>query len=121
EPHVRDAGPDQGDGLRGGVREVDDSSIDEGAAVDDADFDILVAVEIVDAHPGVEGEGAVGGDQLFHVVDFAIGCGTAVIGMAVPTRYSGFAVAGRGNGGSRRGSPRNRRRRGGGGHGGAPR
>ena len=65
---------------------------DEGTAVDDADVDGFVVGEIDDAHPGSEGQRAVRGGELFHVVDLAVGGGAAVIRMAVPAGESGFAV-----------------------------
>jgi hypothetical protein len=50
----------------------------------------------------------VGGGHFLHIVDFAVGGGASVIGVAVPTGYAGFGVADLD--GNRRGAPRRNRR-----------
>src|ERR1019366_4193751 len=75
---------DHVDSARGSMGEIDDAALDKGAAVGDANFHSLGIVEVDDPEPGVEGESAVGGGQLLHVVDLAIGGAPAVVGGAVP-------------------------------------
>ena len=93
EADARDAGPDECDGFGRCMREIDDAVLDEGATVGDTDFDGFVVAEIDHAHPGPEGQGTVRGGELFHIVDFAVGGGAAVIGMSVPAGEPGFAVS----------------------------
>ena len=80
----RRPGTDQLEGAGRGVREVDDAAVDEGAAIGDADVHSLLIVEIYYMHPGIEGQSAMGGGHLLHVVDFAIGGDAAVVRMTVP-------------------------------------
>jgi hypothetical protein len=65
----------------------------------------LVIVEVEHPEPCVEGESAVGGGQLLHVVDLAIGGTAAVVRVAVPTGPTslGLPQFGRGRRHRRRG------------------
>jgi len=85
-----DAGADEVDGAGGGAGEVDDAVVDEGAAIVDADLDFAMVGGVGDADERAEGEGAMGGGEGVHVVDFAGGGGAAVIGDAVPGGESGI-------------------------------
>ena len=82
--------------------EIDDAALDKGAAVGDANFHSLAIVEVGNPEPGVEGESAVGGGQLLHVVDLAIGGTPAVVGVAVPTGHASLGLAQLGRGRWRR-------------------
>src|ERR1039458_6552544 len=62
------AGSDECDGDGGGMREIDDAVLDEGAAIDDADIDGFVVVEIDDPHPRSERQCAMRGGEAFHIV-----------------------------------------------------
>ncbi len=79
----------------GGFREIDDAPVDEGSAVGDAHIDGEAIRQIRDAHPGIEGHGAVRGGHLFHVVDFAVSRLTPVIRRPIPTGKTFFRRAGR--------------------------
>ena len=81
------------DDLGGFVGEVDDAAVDEGTAIDDTDFARLRVAHIGYTHPGIEGQGAMGGDHRLHVVDLAIGSLAAVIGVAVPAGEAGLGSA----------------------------
>ena len=99
EANLGDAGSDHFDFLGGGVREIDDAAGHEGTTVDDAHVHRFSVREIGDAHHGSEGKGAMRGREFFHVVDFTVGGRAAMIGVAVPTRDSGFGGSdGGGNG-----------------------
>ena len=93
EPDARDSWSDESDGAGGGVRKIDDAVFDEGPAVGNADVDRFVVGEIHHAHPSTEGQRAMRGSEAFHVVDFAVRGGAAVIRMPVPARETGFAVS----------------------------
>ncbi len=84
---------DHVDLLRGGKREIDDSSFDERTAIGDANLHSFSVIEIVHFDPGSEGERSMSGSELLHVVDLA-GCGAPpVVWLAVPACDSGFGVA----------------------------
>jgi hypothetical protein len=91
--YADDAGLDHVEFARGGHGEVDDSSVDEGAAIGDADVDVFFICEIRYLEPGIERKSAMRGGQLFHVEDVSIGGAPSVIGRSVPTRDSGFSFA----------------------------
>src|SRR5260370_29727885 len=93
QTNLCDPGSDQLDGLRRGMRHVDDAPVDERTAVDDADVHRLGVGEIGEALPGAEGERAMRGGHLLHVVDLAVGRGAPVIRMAVPARETNLAGA----------------------------
>ena len=62
----------------------------KGPAVGDAHIDCAAIRQIGDTHPGIERHRAVRGGQLFHVIDFAVGRLTPVIGRTVPTGKTFF-------------------------------
>jgi hypothetical protein len=95
EADARHSRSDESDSAGGGVRNIDDAVFDERPAVGNADIDRFVVAEIHHAHPGTERQRAMRGSETFHVVDFAIGGGAAVIRMPVPASESGFAGADR--------------------------
>ena len=92
EPDASHAGSDERDRDGRGMRQIDHAILDEGTAIDDADVDGFVVAEVDDADPGSEGQGAMRGGEFFHVVDLAVGGGTPVIGMTVPTGESNFTI-----------------------------
>ena len=83
-------GPIRSMALRRRVRKVDDASIHEGTAVDDANIHAFLVVQVIYPHPGVERQRAMRRHQLLHVVDLAVGGRPPVIGMAIPTRHAGL-------------------------------
>ena len=91
EADARHSRSDESDGAGGGVRNIDDAVLDEGPAVGNADIHRFVVGEIHHAHPGTERQRAMRGGEAFHIVDFAVGGGAAVIRMPVPAGESGFA------------------------------
>jgi hypothetical protein len=84
ETNVCQTGTDHLNFSSGGAGEIDDAAADERTAIRDANIDAFSVVEIVNAEPGSEGEGAMSGGKFFHVVDFAVGRAAAVIRMTVP-------------------------------------
>src|SRR5579871_986660 len=107
------AGSDHFDLTRGGEGEIDDPSIDEGAAIVDSHGHTLSVLKIADFHPGVEGKRAMRGGQFVHVEDLAVGRAASIVRNAVPTCDSSFSPSGvnwiwRGH--FRRSSPRASRR-----------
>jgi succinoglycan biosynthesis protein ExoA len=85
-----DSRSDQIDRLGRRMRQIDNPALDERTPVDDSYLDGLVIAEIANAHTGLKGQGAMGCDHRFHVVDFAIRGGSSVVGMAVPARLAPF-------------------------------
>jgi len=78
--------------------------VDERTAVDDANIDGLLVAEVGDAHACTEREGAMRRGQALHVVNFSIGCGAAMVGVAIPTgeaRFGGPNLRRRRHGGDR--------------------
>jgi len=95
QTNLADAGSEQLDLTRGGFGKIDDTTIDERAAVDDANVDGFVVGEIGDVEPSIERHDAMGSDEGFHVVGFAVGGFAAVIRNAVPTGNALFGIANR--------------------------
>lgn len=85
DAHAIEAG-----GLGGGEGEIDDASVDEGAAVGDADDDGLVGGEVGDADGGAHGQGAMGGGHGVVVVDGAVGGFAMGVGGTVPAGEADF-------------------------------
>ena len=69
---------------------INDAASNERSAIDDPKIGRLSVVEIRYAHPGSEGQRAMRGRHLLHIVDLAVGRATPVIGMPVPARDAGF-------------------------------
>jgi hypothetical protein len=91
--YADDAGLDHVYFAGGGKREVDDSSVDEGAAIGDADVDVFIVSEIRNLEPRIEGKSAMRGGQFFHVEDLSVGGAASMKGRSVPAGDSGFDFA----------------------------
>ena len=90
DTHARGSRTYHIDGASGRVGKVDDAVAYKGTAIINADVDGFVVIEIYNMHESAEGQRAVRGGELLHVVDFAVGSRTPVIRMAIPTRDSDF-------------------------------
>ena len=87
-----DAFADHVDVARCALREVDDSSFDEGSAIGDAHVDLFSVGEVGDFKPGVEGKSAMRRGEAPHVVDLAGGGVSSVVRNAVPACDSRFGL-----------------------------
>jgi len=65
---ARGAGAEHVDVARGGLRKVENPALREGAAIVDADVDLFSIRQIRDFDPRLEGQRAVSGGELLHIV-----------------------------------------------------
>jgi len=94
--HLCDSGPDQFDLLRGRVREIDDTVVDERASVDNPDIHGLIVRHVTYPHPRLEWQCAMRSHQGFHVVYLPIGRLPSMIRMSIPTRRAALRLSGYG-------------------------
>ncbi len=73
--------------------QIDNPSLDKGAAVVDPDHHFPAVLKIFDQHHGLQGQGFVGRGFGVHIVAFAAGGFTAVEFTAVPGSNTGFDKA----------------------------
>src|SRR5208282_49218 len=83
-------------GLGCRIGEVDNAPLDERPAVVNSHRHFVAVLEVVNIYPSSKRQGAVSGGHVVHVVDFAAGGWTPVVGMAVPGSDSFFALDNRG-------------------------
>src|SRR5882762_1442821 len=84
DAHGRCASADHVESYCRRASEVQDSVSDEGAAVDDTNFNLAAVVQVGDAQNTAEWQRAMGGYQCVHIEDFAVGGAAPVEGQAVP-------------------------------------
>src|SRR5208337_4235915 len=88
-------------GLSCRIGEVDNAPLDERPAVVYSHRHVMAILEVVNIYPSAERQRAVSGGHVVHVIDFAAGGWTPVIGMAVPGSDSFFTLDNQGGFGRR--------------------
>jgi len=71
QPDRRNARSDHIDGVSGGQRQIDQTALNEWAAIDDAHFGLLAIIQIGHSDDASKRQRTMGGDKAVHIEDFA--------------------------------------------------